>query len=199
MRWLVVAHEKEIPDLANLERTGWKVVVLGVGQFASLANFAHLAAKEKPSGVLLLGTAGAQNEKLIGKIFHCSHFTMPQIENEELPEIMEVTAATTPAIDAGLFSSATVLQNAGVSIDAKKFEQNLGYVPPAFPRPVLENMEALSLALYCAKEKISFSALLQVTNAIGPEGRRQWRTNFKAAGVALRAAAVREIQRTIFE
>lgn len=199
MRWLVVAHEKEIPDLANLEGAGWKVVVLGVGQFASLANFAHLAAKEKPSGVLLLGTAGAQTEKLVGEIFHCSHFAMPQIENEELPDIMERTATTTPVLETGLFSTATVLQNAGVSIDARKFELNLAYIPPTFPRPVLENMEAFSLALYCAKEKIYFSALLRVSNVIGPEGRRQWQENFKAAGVALRATFVREIQQTTFE
>lgn len=50
---------------------------------------------------------------------------------------------------------------------------------------VLENMEAFGLATLCAKRKKSFTALLAVTNEVGPMGSRDWAKNYKSLGLQL--------------
>lgn len=194
MLWLCVAHAKEIPDLRDLQTGGFQIQELGVGQFKSLATFSALATKEKPTRVLLAGSCGSQNRDDLLKIFSCNHFAYPSIAGEELPEFMPRSCATTPAVAAQNFAAATVLQNHGISLSAEKFAGNTGYTPPEYPRPFVENMEAASLAFFCHDHGIAFSALLCVTNTIGPEGRGEWRSNFREAGLRLKAA-VQELAR----
>jgi nucleoside phosphorylase len=185
MRWLVVAHEKEIPGFYDFSKIGFTPYALGVGQFDSLAEFARLTAIQKPGGVLLAGTCGSTEKTDIFAIFQCQHFALPSIPQEELPEFLPRKVQTAEAVGFSSLRRATVLQNHGLSLDAGKFTQNTGYIPPEYPKPVLENMEAASLALYCYKQGIPFTALLCVTNAIGADGRVQWKENFRAAGEKL--------------
>jgi nucleoside phosphorylase len=86
------------------------------------------------------------------------------------------------------FPAATVLQNHGLSLSTEKFTSDMGYIPTSYPRPVVENMEAASLALFCRDNDIAFTALLCVTNVIGPEARAEWKANFREAGRKLRTA-----------
>lgn len=185
MRWLVAAHEKEIPGFLNLAGGSWRVHMLGVGQFISLARLATLMANEKPEAVLLAGTAGSASAADIGKIFCSAHFAFPHIAGEDLPDFLQRAFTTTPAIVTAPFAAATVLQNHGVSIDAGKFQANQEYIPAEFPHPILENMEAASLALHCQGLGVRFSALLCVTNAIGADARTEWKNNFRSAGEKL--------------
>lgn len=185
MRWLVVAHEKEIPGFSEFSKAGFTAHALGVGQFDSLAEFARLTAAEKPNGVVLAGTCGSLNKEDVFKTFQCRHFALPSVTHEDLPEFLPRAVATEAAASFAELPQATVLQNHGISLSAEKFSQNMGYIPPDYPRPILENMEASSLALFCQKRQIPFTALLCVTNAIGPEGRREWKENFKRAGAQL--------------
>ncbi len=188
MLWLCVAHTKEIPGFENLEGGGFQTHELGVGQFKSLTAFSALVAVQKPARVLLAGSCGSLNREDILKTFVCNHFAYPSITGEELPEFMHRYGATAPAVDAGRYQTATVLQNHGLSLSAEKFGGNTGYIPPEYPRPIVENMEAASLAFFCRDQGIAFSALLCVTNAIGPQARSEWRANFREAGVRLKAA-----------
>lgn len=183
--WLCVAHEKEIPAFSDFSKAGFTPYALGVGQFASLAEFSRLAAAEKPAGVLLTGTCGSLNKEDIFRVFECRHFALPYIAGEELPEFLPRAVETGPAAKFNNLPRATVLQNHGLSLDSEKFMLNTGYIPPDYPKPVLENMEASSLALFCHARQIPFSALMCVTNKIGPEGRREWKENFKRAGAKL--------------
>jgi len=183
--WLCVAHEKEIPAFLDFSKAGFTPYALGVGQFASLAELARLFSTETPAGVLLAGTCGSLNKKDIFRVFECRHFALPYIAGEELPEFLPRAVETVPAVKFDNLPRATVLQNHGLSLDPGKFMLNTGYIPQDYPKPVLENMEAASLALFCHARQIPFSALLCVTNAIGPEGRREWKENFKQAGAKL--------------
>jgi len=188
MNWLCAAHEKEIPGFREFSRGGWQTHALGVGQFESLAELSRLLAAQTTEGIVLVGTCGSLLREEIFQVFQCRHFAFPSVADEELPEFMPRTAETIPAIRFPDFREATVLQNHGISLSAEKFSQNAGYIPAGFPRPLLENMEAASLALYCQKRKIPFTALLCVTNQIGPDGRREWKENFGKAGELLKAA-----------
>lgn len=185
MRWFCVAHEKEIPGFQSFAKVGLTPYSLGVGQFESLATLAKLIAAKRPQAILLAGTCGATDAAHILKIFSCQHFAFPKIAGEDLPEFLPRAFVTEPATTGGLLPQATVLQNHGVSLDKEKFALNSGYIPPGYPGPILENMEAASLALLCKKENIPFTALLCVTNAIGPDARSEWKKNFKEAGSLL--------------
>lgn len=185
MRWLCVAHEKEIPGFQDFTKVGFTPYSLGVGQFESLATFAKLITVQRPEAVVLAGTCGTIDANHVFKIFSCQHFAFPKIAREDLPEFMARAFASEPAVTAVKLPQATVLQNHGVSLDQEKFVLNSGYIPPGFPLPVLENMEAASLAFLCTKEKIPFTAILCVTNAIGPNARGEWKQNFKEAGSRL--------------
>jgi nucleoside phosphorylase len=185
MPWLVAAHEKEIPGFHEFAQGGWQTHALGVGQFDSLAAFAALAASQKPDSVVLAGTCGSLYKEDIFQLFQCQHFAVPSITDEDLPEFLTRAVQPAEAVSFTELRRATVLQNHGISLSSEKFTQNTGYIPPAYPRPILENMEASSLALYCTKHGIPFTALLCVTNAIGPDGRRAWKENFRKAGEIL--------------
>lgn len=195
MRWLCVAHEKEIPDFAGLVACGLQPHALGVGQFKSLARFAQLVAAEKPERVVLAGTCGSVASENVMKIFLCQHFVYPSIEGEELPEFMDRACATETAMSRAELPGATVLQNHGLSLNAAKFAGNTGYIPPDYPRPVLENMEAVSLAFFCREQSIPFTAILCATNRIGPNARAEWKANFVEAGQRL-AKVLRSSART---
>lgn len=182
MRWLLAAHEKEIPGFQNFLAGDWRPQAVGVGQFAALARLSALAALERPSAVLLVGTAGSTEPANVGQQFIVQHFAYPSIAGEDLPEFLERAFTAEAAISLEGFSPATVLQNHGVSTDLTKFVSNAGYIPPGYPRPIIENMEAASLAQLCRSLQIPFTALLAVTNTIGPDARTQWKQNFRQAG-----------------
>jgi hypothetical protein len=186
--WLCVAHEKEIPDFTSFSAGGFKTYALGVGQFKSLARISELTAMEKPNGVVLAGTCGTTSIENVMQVFCCQHFAYPHIENEELPEFMEKVCETMAAINAVDLRPATVLQNHGLSLNAEKFRLNTANIPRNYPHPILENMEASSLAFFCNERRIPFTAILCATNLIGSDARAQWRKNFPEAGSHLASA-----------
>jgi len=188
MRWLLAAHEKEIPGFLSFRSQSWQAHAVGVGQFAALARLAQMLASNRPSGVLLAGTAGALDAAALGELFAVQHFAYPSIAGEDLPEFLERAFTCEPAVALVGFPPATVVQNQGVSIDPEKFVANTGYIPQHFPHPILENMEATCLAQLCLKFAIPFTALLAVTNTIGADARAQWKKNFRRAGDELSAA-----------
>ena len=51
--------------------------------------------------------------------------------------------------------------------------------------PVMENLEVFGMARFCEIHKIGFTALMAVTNQVGPEGSAHWAQNFKAMGLEL--------------
>lgn len=188
MNWLCVAADSEIPDLNRIIAAGWTKHVLGIGQFDALMTISRLLADQKPDGVILAGTCGTTNTADIGRIYACQHFAFPSVQKEDLPEFMEQSFSTVNAIDVANFSAATVLQNHGVSLDRLKFESNAIKIPQSYPQPIVENMEAASVALACKRSAIHFTALLCVTNEIGPNARTEWKKNFRSAGAKLAEA-----------
>lgn len=187
MRWLCVAHEKEIPDFDALSQGDILTHVLGVGQFQALASFSALLTTSRPDSVILIGTAGSPDSSDVMRIFHCEHFALPKIAEEDFPEFLARCVQTQPAFSHHNLPAATIVQNQGISLNQEKFIANTGYIPMDYPQTYLENMEATSLALFCKSQGIAFSAVVCVTNLIGPNGRADWRKNFREAGTKLRA------------
>lgn len=186
MKWLCVAHEKEIPDFDTLAVDGWQAHAIGIGQYNALMRFTELLLRGKPEAVILAGTCGSANKADIMRTWLCHHFAFPAVQGEEVPEFLEQNFSTIPGVVPAGLAAATVLQNYGVSLDARKFMANAEKIPPAFPRPVLENMEAAAIALACKRAGVPFAALLCVTNEIGPTARVEWKQNFRAAGEELK-------------
>lgn len=188
--WLCVAHEKEIPDFAALATKGYTPLALGIGQFHALIRFSELAALQKPAAVILAGTCGALHEADVSRIFLCNHFAFSAVAGEETPDFLEQAFTTENPRQPLLpdLPSATVLQNYGVSLDAQKFAANAANIPAQYPRPILENMEAASLAVACNRLQIPFAAVLCVTNTVAADARQQWKKNFSSAGKLLRDA-----------
>ena len=52
-------------------------------------------------------------------------------------------------------------------------------------RPVLENLEAFSLARFCEIHKIEFTAFLAVTNTVGPGGSEEWSRHYRSMAETL--------------
>jgi nucleoside phosphorylase len=185
MLWICAAHPQEVEGFGQLSSRDVRTLVLGVGQYAALATFAAEIQSKKPDGVILLGTCGAEEDLNLMKILKVQHFAYPSISDEELPEFLPRAWMTENTGFATGLTGATVLQNHGISMNAAKFRANQGYIPEHFPRPILENMEAASVSAYCRERDIPFTALLAVSNVIGPEARRQWKANFRDTGLAL--------------
>jgi nucleoside phosphorylase len=185
MLWICAAHPREVEGFAQLSSKEVRTLALGVGQHAALATFATEIQSQKPDAVILLGTCGAEEDVNLMKILKVQHFAYPSINDEELPEFLPRAWMTEDTGQTTGLTRATVLQNHGISMTAAKFRANQKYVPENFPRPVVENMEAASLAAHCREQGIPFTALLAVTNVIGPEARQQWKENFRGAGLLL--------------
>lgn len=185
MRWLIAAHEKEIPGFAGFRIGDWQPHAVGVGHFAALARLSALLTGERPEAIVLAGTAGATEPENVGKIFAVQHFAYPSITGEDLPEFLPRAFITAAALQTLQLAPATVLQNHGVSTDRTKYLSNTGYIPDSFPGPRLENMEATALAGLALTLQIPFTAIAAVTNTIGPNARNEWLKNHGKAGARL--------------
>lgn len=133
MKWLCVAHEKEIPNLASLVRPGWRTHAVGIGQFHSLVRFTELLSNEKPEAVILAGTCGSLDKADILRTYLCNHFAFASVPHEELPEFLEQNLTTIAAVPDSAIPPATALQNYGISLDSEKFVTNAQKIPAVFP------------------------------------------------------------------
>jgi len=186
--WIIAADKKEMENPASLAQDKEKPRQIslefhtcGVGLFESSYGFSNLLhSNARPDAVLLAGTAGSRDSGHIFKISLSNFFINTRFSFEEIPEFIPESWTTLP-ID-GLQSiphmlNVPVYSSFGIS---KSFDHFSNTMNNAW-----ENMEALSLSYICYKMKIPFAALLCCTNQICPEGRNQWKQNYKKAGEIL--------------
>ncbi|MDH5721309.1 MAG: hypothetical protein OEZ13_11950 [Spirochaetia bacterium] len=180
--WVLLADKKEVPDYNELKKK-INCYLTGIGLFESYYNFLSLIknGEKKPQKVILLGTAGSVKKEDIFSLCISNEFGLLPSSSVDVPEFIRQRYKTKAALENKKLSkkysykNPLILSSFGVSVKDEK--KHLEYF--------WENMEAASISYVCLKEKIPFSAFLCCTNKIGPNGRTQWKQNYKKAGELL--------------
>lgn len=158
-------------------------VALGVGPVAAAAAMARLLATRSPDAVVLLGTAGAYpGGPAIGAVVTAR--TVAQGSGTAAMGLGYVPLAPAPitCVPAPGLPAVDVLACEAIST-APELARRLG------ERGAVEHMEAFGAAWACATAGVPFTAVLAITNEVGPDAHAQWRAN----RVAAQAAAVRAV------
>lgn len=156
---------------------------IGVGPVAAAAATARLLAIRRPARVLLLGTAGAYpGGPAVGEVVTVSRTGLGSGTAALGRGYVPRAPAPLAGVPAPGHRAATVLTCVAITTDPA-----LGAVFGIDWE--IEHMECFGVALACAHEGIPWTALLGVTNEVGPAAHAQWRANRDAMQAAVVAAA----------
>ncbi|TNE87141.1 MAG: hypothetical protein EP330_19425 [Deltaproteobacteria bacterium] len=160
--------------------------VVGIGPILAAARAAEILARRKPDSVVLIGTGGAYaGGPAIGEAIVASRVGMsygvaamglgyvprPPAPVECAPELIE-------RID---LPAHHVLTVSAITTDPTLADRiRDGWT--------VEHMEAFGVALACRNAGVPFTAVLGITNDVGPEAHTQWLTHRDAAQDAARKA-----------
>ena len=158
---------------------------VGIGPLAAAAGCASAIAQWKPRRVLFGGTAGVFPSKEsafpIGKVALARATTF--VDAAVLDGRAERPAPMSYELDAGAHAalslpSANVAATSGITVEATLAAclDAAGYD--------LENLELASVACAAALRDVPCSALLGISNVVGPDGRAQWAANHIAAAAS---------------
>lgn len=182
---VVAAVAEELGDLDG--------VALGVGPLRAAAAMARVLVEQAPSGVLLVGSAGAYpGGPLVGAVVTGGRLGW-------CDGATAVGAAYTPLAPPPMVGDAALMQRLGLPRVA------VLTVPAITTDPAMvaalagcaggpwavEHLEAAAVALACASAGVPFACALGIANRVGPEAHAEWRANRGAAEVGARDAARR--------
>lgn len=164
---------------------------LGVGMVCAAARMARLLAAHRPARVVLVGTAGAYpvpGAPRMGEVVTASRVALGSGTAAlgrgyvpcAPPPIAAVTVAGLPAH--GVLCCTAITSDAVLAVA-------LG------THATVEHMEAYGAALACVDAGVPFSAVLGITNVVGPDAHAQWKANRAAAQAAAVRAVVRDYGR----
>jgi futalosine hydrolase len=191
---LVAAWE---PELRRWRRAGRSLAgqvvarVVGVGLVEAALGTARAIDEERPSAVVLVGTAGAFASDPALRQAACarrmlllshavargdSYFPPPlPVEVEADPDLRVAIQAA-----AGL-GEAEVVCPLGITRSAAAARRVIAQHGAGL---LLENLEAFAVARAAAAAALPFAAVLGVANAVGPDGHRQWRRSGEQAAAS---------------
>jgi nucleoside phosphorylase len=198
--WLVVSAWA--PELARLTRAlphlpapiRHKLVLgtVGVGLVDAAIGTTRLAEKLRPSGIILVGTAGRYPGKVpgleIGHVLVADQIvllaTLSRSDRAYLPEVMSRQESATPSLAAAIRKAAGVprvsvacpLAITASLVGAKHARRQTGCM--------VENLEAFAAARAAASLQIPFAAVLGIANRVGPDSHREWKRHGPAAAAA---------------
>jgi purine-nucleoside phosphorylase len=176
------------PELAGLESSrpaGWRVATVGVGAVAAAAATARLLAEERPARVLLLGTCGAYDGRLlVGDLLAASPVLVTSLDELEgrayRPEIERTRWEATWSLPEALPVHAVAVTPAITSTE--EGARRLAALAAA------EHLEAAGVFAACHEAGVPVAAALAVANRCGPGASVEWRTHHARVSRALVAA-----------
>jgi len=188
--WLIVsAFGPELAPLgvplgeATLGRARVLLAPVGIGPIAAAAGAASLLARHEVERVAVVGTAGvlprAATRFPIGTAVVAGSTTL--VDAEVLRGLAERPDALVDAfaLDARDESTgARVATTTGITVDhalARTIEE-AGFD--------LEHLELAGVAAACAAARRPLSAVLGISNVVGPEGRAEWRAHHPGASAS---------------
>jgi len=197
---IAAAHASELEGLAQafgsahtlrVRRLRVRRAEVGVGLLAAAVGTARLLQRQRPRALILLGSCGIYRDAARTPLLTAAIPSALQLMDAATsagqaayPEPMPIRAQTHPGLSAALarFGQRPVrgglLTTPGITTSdalAKRLARTSGCV--------VENLEALAVALACQAERVPFSALLSITNVVGRRGRADWAAHRRAAAV----------------
>jgi len=175
---VVAAAREELGSIAG--------EIVGVGPVVSAVRVARMLAREKPSGVVLIGTGGAYaGGPPIGRAIASSR--LGWLSGVDALGLGYTPAAPPPIeADAGLLRAldlprVPVLTTTAITTDPS-LARRLG------AEWAVEHLESYGVALACREAGVPFAAVLGIANEVGPDAHAQWLHHRDAAQDAARAA-----------
>jgi nucleoside phosphorylase len=176
------------PELAGLDASpppGWRVAAVGVGAIAAAAATATLLAAERPERVLLVGTCGAYDGRLVlGDLILAEVAIATSLEELDgrayRPALERTRFEATWRPDLALPAHAVAVPPAitATSDGARR----LAAVAAA------EHLELAAVFAACQAAGVPAAAALAVANRVGPDANAEWRANHAGVSAALVAA-----------
>jgi purine-nucleoside phosphorylase len=176
------------PELAGLDAApppGWRVATVGVGAISAAAETARLLAAERPARVLLVGTCGAYDGRLlVGDALAASPVVATSLDELEgrayRPEIERTRWEATWQLPEGFPVHAVAVPPAITA--SEDGARRLAAVAAA------EHLEASGVFAACHAARVPVAAALAVANRCGPEANAEWRASHARVSKALLSA-----------
>jgi len=173
------------PELAGLDAAppaGWRVATTGVGAISAAAATARLLAEQRPARVLLVGTCGAYDGRLVlGDLLLASAViatSQDEVEGRAYRPELEQTrweATWTPAV---ALPAHPVAVPPAITTSAEG-ARRLAALAAA------EHLEAAGVFAACHAAGVPVAAALAVANRVGPDANAEWRANHARVSRAL--------------
>lgn len=160
--------------------------VVGIGPILAAARAAEILARRSPEAVVLLGTGGSYAQgPAIGEAIVASRVGMSY--GVAAMGLGYVPRPPSPVdCDAQLIERIGLAAHAVQTVNAITTDSTLAErISDGW---TVEHMEAFGVALACRNAGVPFTAVLGITNAVGPEAHTQWLTHRDAAQAAARDA-----------
>ncbi len=158
---------------------------LGVGMVRAAARMARLLAEQRPRHVVLVGTAGAypvHGAPVIGEVVTAASVALASGTASLGLGYVPLAPPPVSAVPVPGLAPHAVLCCTAITSDPS-LAARLGFLA------TVEHMEAYGAALACADAGVSFSAVLGITNVVGPDAHAQWKAHrAQAEAAAVRAA-----------
>ena len=182
---LLAAFPPELAGLDEAPPAGWRVATVGVGAVAAAAATARLLAEHRPARVLLVGTCGAYDGRLVlGDLLVASSVVATSQDELEgrayRPEVERTRWDATWSLPLALPAHGVAVPPAiTTSVDGAR---RLAAVA------AVEHLEAAGVFAACHEAGVPVAAVLAVANRVGPDANVEWRANHAQASRALVAA-----------
>jgi purine-nucleoside phosphorylase len=182
---LLAAFPPELAGLDAAPAVGWRVATVGVGAVSAAAATARLLAEARPARVLLVGTCGAYDGRLlVGDVLAASPVVATSLDELEgrgyRPEIERTRWEATWALPEAFPVHAVAVPPAITS--SEEGARRLATVAAA------EHLESSGVFAACHAAGVPVAAALAVANRCGPDANAEWRANHARVSRALVAA-----------
>lgn len=188
---VTAAYKGELDQLDPLPE-GWVAQPAGIGGVAAAAGLSMLITVHQPTRVIVLGTCGAYGPGLsIGSL------VSPRLVRWADPNILAGHAHLPPSIHPPLpltpwpdMTPASCLQTPSLTLAAEHATLLKTLGEPGIP--TVEHLELYSMAFVAHSFGLPVTAILGVTNAVGPSGSRDWKANHSKVEALIQAAVYKQ-------
>lgn len=172
---------------------------VGIGLVSAASGTSSRLGVIQPRAVVLVGTCGAYAPAAlsIGDVVVARSILLlePAVVDAEaaFPEPMSARVEAHSSLSAAIAAPGARLDDVGTTLAITTSDALAARLARASGAAV-EHLEAFAVATACAVQRVPFTAVLAVANAVGALGRQQWRTHHATAGLAAGNYVARWIQ-----
>lgn len=188
---VTAAYKGELDQLDPLPE-GWVAQPAGIGGVAAAAGLSMLITVHQPTRIIALGTCGA-----LGSGLSIGSLVSPRLVRWVDPNILAGNAHLPPSIHPPLqltpwpdLPPASCLQTPSLTLAAEHATLLKTLSEPGMA--TVEHLELYSMAFVAHSFGIPLTAILGVTNLVGPNGSRDWQANHSKVEALIQAAVYKQ-------